>query len=295
LKRIFIVFALCLVSFQSYAESEMTFKEFGDVVYSEDKSAWFMRYTDTAVKQQKVMKELRYSSGKYGFANGFRDACLAKCVGEEKCGGVVFQYYDSKKDTLKQCAFKKLEPTTKTNKQKKKDFYKRICYAGGPFTFPHPDPERAASLQQPLHGSCGLFGKIEVKTADGSIVAPDCNDGEPYTKANDPACQAAGKTACWDKGWSTGDQSSPWVVGYVQSRYDANKLERRYDNCFRECAVHDQCYSKGANFYDGKYDTRWSAACDGGVSAAVHDLGFDKRYPLENSSLVPLAAACYVY
>ena len=97
MKRIFIAVALCLVSFQSYAESEMTFKEFGDVVYSEDKSAWFMRYTDTAVKKQKMMQALRYSVGTYGDATQFRDACLAKCAGEKECGGVVFQYYGSKK------------------------------------------------------------------------------------------------------------------------------------------------------------------------------------------------------
>ena len=275
----------------------MTFKEFGDVVYSEDQSVHFMRYTDTAVKRQKVMKALRYSAGKYGDANGFRDACLAKCAGEEKCGGVVFQYHNTDKGTPKKCAFKALEPTTRTDTQKKKDFYRRICYAGGPFTFPHPDPEGAASLQLPLDQSCDVFGKIldfgyNMKRLSQLI---ECNDGEPYTNANDPACQAAGKTACWDKGWSTGDQSSPWVVGYVQSRYNANKLERRYDNCFRECAVHDQCYFKGANFYDGKYSTYWSDACDGGKTPAVHDLGFDGRYPLENSTLVPLAAACYVY
>ena len=80
MKRILIAAALCLVSFQSYAESEMTFKEFGDLIYSEDKSAYFMRYTGTAVKKQGVgWKALNYSAGKYGDANGFRDACLA-CV-----------------------------------------------------------------------------------------------------------------------------------------------------------------------------------------------------------------------
>ena len=133
MKRILIAVALCLVSFQSYAESEMTFKEFGDVVYSEDKSAYFMRYTNEAVQRQdQKMMALNNSAGKYEDANGFRDACLAKCVGEEKCGGVVFHYYKTDKKTPKKCVLKTLEPTTKTNKKKIKDFYRRICYVGGP-------------------------------------------------------------------------------------------------------------------------------------------------------------------
>ena len=99
----------------------MTFKEFGDVVfYSEDKSAWFVRYTDTEVKRQKAMKVLRYSAGTYGDANKFRNACLAKCVGEEKCGGVVFQYHNSNKATPKKCLFKTLEPTVQSDSKKKK-------------------------------------------------------------------------------------------------------------------------------------------------------------------------------
>ena len=126
MKRIIIASILCLVSFQSYAESEMKFDTFGDVFYSVDKSAYFIRYTDTAVKKQKVMKALRYSPGTYGDATKFRDACLAKCAGEKECGGVVFQYYGSQKDTLKKCNFKALEPTVRTDSGKKKDFYR--CY-----------------------------------------------------------------------------------------------------------------------------------------------------------------------
>ena len=164
MKRILIAAALCLVSFQSYAESEMTFKEFGDVIYSEDQSAYFMRYTDTAVNKQKVMKALRYSAGTYGDANGFRDACLAKCAGEEKCGGVVFQYYKTDKKTPKKCAFKKLEPTTKTNKQKKKDFYRRVCYVGGPGGFLSPEDGSSNPV------ICRLFGKNVVELADGSFI-----------------------------------------------------------------------------------------------------------------------------
>ena len=135
MKRILIAAALCFVSFQSYAESEMTFKEFGDVVYSsstivshwEDQSPYFVLHTDTEVKRQNhKMKALNYSAGKYGDANGFRDACLAKCAGKKKCGGVVFQYYKTDKKTPKQCAFKKLEPTTKANKKKKNNIFSTI-------------------------------------------------------------------------------------------------------------------------------------------------------------------------
>lgn len=244
MKRILIGVALCLVSFQSYAESEMTFKEFGDVVfYSEDKSAWFVRYTDTEVKRQKAMKVLRYSAGTYGDANKFRNACLAKCVGEEKCGGVVFQYHNSNKATPKKCLFKTLEPTVQSDSKKKKDFYRRICYAGGPFTFPHPDPEDATQSHETRDQSCDVFGKIEVKLEDGSIVASTtCNDGDPYTKANDQACQAEGKTACWDKGWSNSDQSSPWVVG--DYAWSGGWNAPGYTSCFRDCAIKDQCYCK---------------------------------------------------
>ena len=191
MKRIFIAVALCLVSFQSYAESEMTFKEFGDLIYSEDKSAYFMRYTNEAVQRQdQKMMALNYSAGKYGDANGFRDACLAKCAGEEKCGGVVFEYYKTDKATPKKCNFKALEPTTRTDTKKKKDFYRRVCYGGGPGGYPSPDGSGDNET------ACGLFGKTIVKTASGTIVAPPtCNDGDPYTKANDQACYAAGKTA----------------------------------------------------------------------------------------------------
>ena len=212
----------------------MTFIEFGDVIYSEDQSVHFMRYTDTAVNKQKVMKALRYSAGTYGDANGFRDACLAKCAGEENCGGVVFQYHNTDKDTPKKCNFKALEPTTKTNKQKKKDFYRRICYGGGPGSYPSADDERA----------CELFGKTIVKTASGTIVAPTtCNDGDPYTKANDQACYAAGKTACWDSNVEDSRGHNPWVVGASiltarEERWD----HYPYDFCWRACAVSDACY-----------------------------------------------------
>ena len=238
MKRIFIAVALCLVSFQSYAESEMTFKEFGDVIYSEDQSVHFMRYTDTAVNKQKVMKALRYSAGTYGDANGFRDACLAKCAGKEKCGGVVFQYHNTDKDTLKKCNFKALEPTTKTNKQKKKDFYRRICYGGGPGGYPSADDETA----------CVMFGKTIVKTASGTIVAPTtCNDGDPYTKANDQACYAAGKTACWDSNVEASRGHNPWVVGITKlSAYQGVEVSAK-DFCWRFCAGSDACYGDKPN------------------------------------------------
>jgi hypothetical protein len=240
LKRIFIAFALCLVSFQSYAESEMTFKEFGDVVYSEDQSAYFVRYTDTTVKKQKRGKALRYSAGKYGdYETQFQDACLAKCAlrgqsdGKKGCGGVVFVYHDSNKNLPVKCTFKTLEPKTKKNKKKKHDFYKRICYEGGPFTFPDPDPKSEAN------GNCKMFGKIELKRADGAIVAPTtCNDGDPYTKANDQACQDAGQTACWGKGSSSDTQFSPWVVGTRSSKL----FNAEFDDCFRVCAINNLCY-----------------------------------------------------
>ena len=239
MKRILIAAALCLVSFQSYAESEMTFKEFGDVVYSEDQSAYFMRYANTTVNKQKVMKALNYSAGKYGDANGFRDACLAKCAGKEKCGGVVFQYHNTDKATPKKCNFKALEPTTKTNKQKKKDFYRRICYGGGPGSYPSADDETA----------CVMFGKTIVKTASGTIVAPTtCNDGDPYTKANDQACYAAGKTACWDSNVEASRGHNPWVVGpNAKKSYTELESGQPIDFCWRACAVSDACYGDKPN------------------------------------------------
>lgn len=213
----------------------MTFKEFGDVVYSEDQSAYFVRYTDTAVKKQDhKMKTLRYSVGKYGGANKFRDACLAKCAGEEKCGGVVFQYHGTDKGTPKQCAFKGLEPTTKTNKKKKKDFYRRVCYGGGPGGYPMPD------TGDDNETACKMFGKTLVKTATGTIVAPTtCNDGDPYTKANDQACQAAGKTACWGNGISPDTQFSPWIVGKRRTTFLTGE---EFSDCFRVCAINNLCY-----------------------------------------------------
>ena len=223
----------------------MTFIEFGDVIYSEDQSVHFMRYTDTAVNKQKVMKALRYSAGTYGDANGFRDACLAKCAGEENCGGVVFQYHNTDKDTPKKCNFKALEPTTKTNKQKKKDFYRRICYGGGPGSYPSADDERA----------CELFGKTIVKTASGTIVAPTtCNDGDPYTKANDQACYAAGKAACWrgaikdgSNRWvGTPDDLNHWVV--------TSNTKNVWPFCWRFCAVSDACYGDKADVLEDLHE-----------------------------------------
>jgi hypothetical protein len=227
----------------------MTFKEFGDVVYSEDQSAYFVRYTDTTVKKQKRGKALRYSAGKYGdYETQFQDACLAKCAlrgqsdGKKGCGGVVFVYHDSNKNLPVKCTFKTLEPKTKKNKKKKHDFYKRICYEGGPFTFPDPDPKSEAN------GNCKMFGKIELKRADGAIVAPTtCNDGDPYTKANDQACKAAGKTACWDKqfsrkeSWSNPPTSFPWLVGEQIGK------DKGDDDCARVCAINNTCY--GENYF----------------------------------------------
>ena len=257
MKRILIAAALCLVSFQSYAESEMTFQEFGDVVYSEDKSVHFMRYTDTTVKKHKLMKGLRYSAGTYGDANGFRDACLAKCAGEKDCGGVVMQYSHSRKvcgddqtypncDVEKfnprKCLFRTLEPTVKADSGKKKDFYRRICYGGGPGGYSSPDGSGDNET------ACVMFGKTLVKTASGTIVAPTtCNDGDPYTKANDQACKAAGKTACWDKqfsrkeSWSNPPTSFPWLVGEQIGK------DKGDDDCARVCAINNTCY--GENYF----------------------------------------------
>ncbi len=214
----------------------MKFDTFGDVFYSVDKSAYFIRYTNTAVKKQKMMQALRYSPGTYGDATQFRDACLAKCAGEKACGGVVFQYYGSKKDTLKKCNFKALEPTVRTDSGKKKDFYKRVCYDGAPGGYPSLDDGSDNET------ACAMFGKTVVKTASGTIVAPTtCNDGDPYTKANDAACQAAGKSACWDEDSSRDTQFLPWVVGAVKlSDYEI------YSDCFRVCAINDLCYGSSA-------------------------------------------------
>jgi len=86
--------------------------------------------------------------------------------------------------------------------------------------------------------ACAMFGKTVVKTASGTIVAPTtCNDGDPYTKANDAACQAAGKTACWDEGSPSDTQFSPWVVG---TRSFGSDVE--FDDCFRVCAINNLCY-----------------------------------------------------
>ncbi len=214
----------------------MKFDTFGDVFYSVDKSAYFIRYTNTAVKKQKMMQALRYSPGTYGDATQFRDACLAKCAGEKACGGVVFQYYGSKKDTLKKCNFKALEPTVRTDSGKKKDFYRRVCYGDGPGGYPMPDDGSDNET------ACAMFGKTLVKTASGTIVAPTtCNDGDLYTKANDAACQAAGKSACWDEDSSRDTQFLPWVVGAVKlSDYEI------YSDCFRVCAINDLCYGSSA-------------------------------------------------
>ena len=228
MKRILIAVALCLVSFQSYAESEMTFKEFGDVIYSEDQSVHFMRYTDTAVNKQKVMKALRYSAGKYGDANGFRDACLAKCAGEEKCGGVVFHYYKTDKKTPKKCVLKTLEPTTKTNKKKIKDFYRRICYVGGPGGY----------LNHEVHASnplfCGALGMIVVEVADGSFIVvgeppvtvedePSVKDdahplGTPWvpgkmTMNDNPCWCTTGKCLSYPAFEGHGTPSKSWIAG----------------------------------------------------------------------------------
>jgi hypothetical protein len=244
LKRILIAAALCLVSFQSYAESEMTFHQFNDFYYSslslngDDKSQYFLRYANTTVKEgTRVGDPINYSAGKYGDANGFRDACLAKCVGEEKCGGVVFHYYKTDKKTPKKCVLKTLEPTTKTNKQKKKDFYRRVCYGGGPGGYPMPDDGSDNET------ACELFGKTIVKTASGTIVAPTtCNDGDPYTKANDQACYAAGKTACWDSNVEDSRGHNPWVVGTVGTNVLGASDNPIYDFCWRFCAASDACY-----------------------------------------------------
>ena len=220
MKRILIAAALCLVSFQSYAESEMTFQEFGDVIYSEDKSAYFVRYTDTAVNKQKVMKALNYSAGTYGDANGFRDACLAKCAGKEKCGGVVFQYYNNDKKTPKKCNFKALEPTTKANNQKKKDFYRRICYVGGPGGYLSPEDGSSDPV------ICRLFGKNVVELADGSFIVEDeppvteklqSDLGTPWVPGkmleNDSPCWCNNAKCLSYPAWQPGTSSAHWIAG----------------------------------------------------------------------------------
>ncbi len=207
MKRILIAAALCLVSFQSYAESEMTFIEFGAAFFSEDQSAYFMRYANTAVAKQDLGgTALNYSAGKYGDANGFRDACLAKCAGEEKCGGVVFQYYKTDKKTPKKCALKKLEPTTKTNKQKKKDFYRRVCYDGGPGGYLNPYEYGSSN---PV--ICRMFGKNVVELADGSFIV---KDEPPVTVEDEPSVTVEDEPSVTEKLQS--DLGTPWVPGKMK-------------------------------------------------------------------------------
>ena len=237
MKRILIAVALCLVSFQSYAESEVTFHQFNDFYYSslslngDDKSQYFLRYANTTVKEgTRVGDPINYSAGKYGDANGFRDACLAKCVGEEKCGGVVFHYYKTDKKTPKKCVLKTLEPTTKTNKKKIKDFYRRICYVGGPGGY----------LNHEVHASnplfCGALGMIVVEVADGSFIVvgeppvtvedepPVKDDAHPLGTPWVPTEMTMNDSPCW---CSTGEclsyparrsgtPSKSWIAGISQ-------------------------------------------------------------------------------
>jgi hypothetical protein len=228
LKRIFIAAALCLVSFQSYAESEMTFHQFNDFYYSslslngDDKSQYFLRYANTTVKEgARVGDPINYSAGKYGDANGFRDACLAKCVGEEKCGGVVFHYYKTDKKTPKKCVLKTLEPTTKTNKKKIKDFYRRICYVGGPGGY----------LNHEVHASnplfCGALGMIVVEVADGSFIVvgePPVTEklqsdlGTPWvpnkmTMNDSPCWCTTGQCLSYPAFEGDGTPSKSWIAG----------------------------------------------------------------------------------
>jgi len=180
-----------------------------------------MRYTDTAVTQQDLGgTALNYSAGKYGDANGFRDACLAKCAGEEKCGGVVFQYYKTDKKTPKKCALKKLEPTTTTNKQKKKDFYRRVCYVGGPEGYLSPDD--GSSIQLSYYCS-----KNVVELADGSVTVegePSVTEklqsdlGTPWVPGkmtmNDSPCWCTtGKCLSYPAFEGHGTPSKSWIAG----------------------------------------------------------------------------------
>ena len=88
---------------------------------------------------------------------------------------------------------------------------------------------------------CELFGKTVVKTASGTIVAPTtCNDGDPYTKANDQACYAAGKTACWDSNVGYSGGLYPWVVGRTMD--DPEDITHDLTFCWRFCAASDACY-----------------------------------------------------
>ena len=132
-----------------------------------------------------------------------------------------------------------------SNKQKKKDFYRRVCYEEGPGGYPNPDGSSGNER------ACALFGKTLVKIVSGStiriIVAPTtCNDGEPYTKANDQVCQQLGKTACWSiiAGYGPGSLTrfDPWVVGAVVD----HDYREHYADCFRVCAINNECYEKPA-------------------------------------------------
>ena len=63
----------------------MTFKEFGDVVfYSEDKSAWFVRYTDTEVGE----------TSEDGNFTVIEAECLAAC-GFPTCVQINSRYYEN--------------------------------------------------------------------------------------------------------------------------------------------------------------------------------------------------------
>ena len=88
--------------------------------------------------------------------------------------------------------------------------------------------------------ACKMFGKTLVKTASGTIVAPTtCNDGDPYTKANDQACYAAGKTACWGEAEDRFSPLNHWVVGEVQVD---PQIAASFYPCWRVCAISDACY-----------------------------------------------------
>ena len=260
MNKLICIAVLCLLSFQSHAKEE---------IWSDDDNNIFVQSADIKVLKQGIgLKTLRYSKKKYGDKEGFIKACLGKCTSKnaggakKACGGIVVMYSNKKKKTPKKCAFKKREANSKEDKAGKWEFYKSICYAGGPYRFSTPKDK----------GSCKQFGLKKVGKGKNAVVAGDSNEddsnkkirckvGDPYTAENDAACQAAGKKACWKGGnhceceghWGdyqcnkTAEQcGSPWVVG---NGYDRSWIHSAYDfrhedveECYRMMAISDTGY-----------------------------------------------------
>jgi hypothetical protein len=193
-----------------------------------------------------------------------------------RCGFSILRLQEK---TLKKCNFKALEPTVRTDSGKKKDFYKRVCYGSGPGGYPMPDDGSDNET------ACQLFGKTVVKTASGTIVAPTtCNDGDPYTKANDQACYAAGKTACWKgpSGELAYEFLNLWTVGATNER-----AKKYYDPslCWRLCAGADACYGDKANILKNLPESmgckRAATIVEGSVNAGPGIAGWGALYTIE--------------